>query len=103
MQFDVHPNPIRSARGAWPLVMVVESDASATGSARLVAPMLPAGGMISRTGRVMPEVAMHEGLYRVAFREMTSLPAAALGAVLGSASASRDPLLAAVDFVFFGI
>jgi hypothetical protein len=51
----------------------------------------------------MPEVAIHEGLYRVAFREMTSLPAAALGAVLGSASASRDPLLAAVDFVFFGI
>jgi hypothetical protein len=103
MQFDVHLNPVRSARDAWPLVMVVESDVSATGTARLVAPMLPAGGAISRTGRVMPEVAMPDGRYRVAFREMTSLPAAALGAVIGSAAAGRDHLLAAVDFVFFGI
>lgn len=71
-QFDVHPNPIRAARAAYPWVAVMQSPFADASRERIVAPLV----------------------------RRDAFPASAPA---GSLARHRVEILAAIDYLFFGI
>jgi toxin CcdB len=101
-QFDVFTNPITRVRRPFPLVVVLQADLARTAGERMVAPLAPAplpGG----TGKVFPVVTF-AGVEHVVFvPQMSSLAAVDLRNHRGQLSAYRSEILAAIDYLFFGV
>ena len=75
-QFDVFASPVASARRAWPLVVELQSNYAHDARDPIIAPMVPALGGVNRRSLSLAE---------------------------GSIAAARNELLAAVDYLFFGL
>lgn len=100
-QFDVHRTRGDAARLA-PFLVVMQTDFLADLASVVVVPMRPAklhGKIVSR----LHVATDFEGQpHVVAPEQMIALPRSELGPRAGSVARQRQPLLAAVDFVFLG-
>jgi hypothetical protein len=103
MQHELFPNPNARSRRAYPLVVVLQPDI-AEGESRLVAPLAPHTGPLTRaTSRALPLVDHDGGHYAVALPLISSLPRNQLRHAVGSLAQYRGDLTRALDWLFFGI
>lgn len=103
MQFDGHPNPVASARRAFPFVAVMQSDLAETGRDRVVAFLAPQADLPRANGRLMPIVEVRSGRYALLLPSLTSVRASDLHAPMGNVGASRDRIIEALDWLFLGV
>jgi len=102
-QFEVYANPIAAARSAYPLVIVLPSEFTAGGHDTIVAPLAPRAAMGRVTGRLVPLLTVGAIDYAVIVPALTSVRARDLQTPVHSAARSRADLLAAIDYLFFGV
>jgi toxin CcdB len=105
-QFDVYANPIANARRAYPFVVAMQSDFTVNGTEQLVAPIAPLGPIEpgqTTARRVMPVVALGGNEHIVLVPRLTVMRSKDLLEKVNSIATARTELLAAVDYLFFGV
>lgn len=102
-QFDVHLNPVVSARASYPYVVAMQAEFAATAIEQIVAPMAVKNALIASPGRLIPSVTIEGYEHVVLVPNLTAMRTRDLGTRIGSVASSRAPLLAAIDYLFFGI
>jgi toxin CcdB len=103
MQRDLYANPNARSRSAFPLVVVLQADAT-EGDTRLIAPLAPHVGPLARTAsRALPLIDHDQKRYAVTLSLISSLPQRQLRDAVGSLAAHRDDITRALDWLFFGI
>src|ERR1700735_185242 len=102
-QFDVFVNPFASVRRAYPFVVAMQSDLTINGAEQLVAPIASNDYEQSSIRRVMPVVALQGNDRVVLVPRLTVIRSRDLIEKVGSIAAARTELLAAIDYLFFGV
>jgi toxin CcdB len=102
-QFDVFSNPIGRARGAYPLVVVLQSDIARDSRERVVAPLVPRGSLPKIAGRLTPIVTIESTPHVVMIPALAVVRGADLVTRVASLADARADLLDAIDYLFFGI
>ena len=102
-QFDVFPNPIAAARRAYPFVVALQSDFAQHARQQIVAPLVPLAWMPTAFSRLTPIVALDGAEHVVLVPALTGLLARDLKERSVSIAAARSELLAAIDYLFFGV
>ncbi len=102
-QFDVFPNPIASGRRAYPFVVALQSDFAQYASQQIVAPLVPLDLIPKVVSRLTPIVALDGAEHIVLIPALTGMQTRDLKERSGSVAAARSELLAAIDYLFFGV
>lgn len=102
-QFDVYINPIPQARRAYPYVAVIQSDLAETGRERIVAPLVPKARLTGTVGRLTPHVRVSDVDHVLLIPNMAGVAARDLRELRGQLKAHRDPIVAALDYLFLGV
>lgn len=102
-QFDVFPNPIAAARRAYPLVVTLQSDFAVDARIQIVAPVVPRELMPTVASRVTPRVVVEGGEHLVLVPALTGIRARDLQGRSCSIASARSEVLAAIDYLFFGV
>lgn len=102
-QFDVHPNPDRTSRAQYPLVICLQSALLANRAFQVVAPLVPRSGLATRTSRLAPLVTIDDAEYAVLVTSLETLPDNLLSRRIANLSQHRDALLGAIDLLFYGV
>jgi toxin CcdB len=102
-QFDVFVNPIALARDAYPFVMVLQSEFAATAAQQIVAPLVPKAAMPALAGRLTPVMTFEALEYVLLVPALTGIRMRDLTRRAGSLAAARPAVLAAIDYLFFGL
>jgi len=102
-QFDAHRNPVTKAERAYPFVVVLQSDLAQSGRERVVAPAAPRSAFPDIAGRLIPIVQIKRQEFVLLISSMTTIPAHGLGNAVVSLADRRDDILAAIDYLFFGV
>jgi toxin CcdB len=102
-QFDVFPNPFSMARRAYPFVVSLQSDFALNESDQIVAPLVPMHSMPKSAGRLTPGVTVNGAEHVVIVPRLTAMRTRDLGQCVSSIASSRGDLLAAIDYLFFGV
>jgi toxin CcdB len=102
-QFDVFVNPLATVRHAYPFVVAMQSEFTINGAEQLVAPI--ASHDYGQTGirRVTPVVALQGNDHVVLVPRLTVMRSHDLVQKVSSIAAARTELLAAIDYLFFGV
>lgn len=103
MQFDVFVNPIAAARRAYPYVVVMQSDFAQGARDQIVAPLAPRASLGQTAGLLTPVVAIDSSDYAVLVPALAGVRRRDLGECISSLADARDKLLAAIDYLFFGV
>lgn len=99
-QFDVYKNP---RKGAFPLLVDVQSDVLERLATRIVVPLTPPKRYGSKPITRLNPVTIDGGAYVLVFQELAGIPVASLGQRVGSLADRRTELIAALDLLFTGI
>lgn len=75
MQYDVYRNPVPRARGAYPFVIVLQSDLAETGRDRAVAMVAKRSDMGEVAGKLTPIAALEGEDHVLIIPSLTSLRA----------------------------
>jgi toxin CcdB len=102
-QFDVYANPLAHARLYYPYVVAMQSDFPNTASDQIVAPLAPKASMVKVAGRLTPLVAINGVDHVVLVPRLTPIRSNDLARSLCSIATARGDLLAAIDYLFFGV
>lgn len=102
-QFDVFRNPVTGARRAYPFVVVLQSDVAQLGRERAVAPLAPRKAFPEIAGRLTPIVRVQRQEHVLLVTSLTTLPAQSLRDSVATLADRRHDILAAVDYLFFGV
>jgi toxin CcdB len=102
-QFDVFVNPLANSRRAYPFVAAMQSDIASSSSDQIVAPLAPTASMPRAAGRLTPIVAVNGVDHVVVVPRLTPLRSRDLAARVSSIAPARRDLLAAIDYLFFGV
>jgi toxin CcdB len=102
-QFDVYVNPIVAARRVYPFVVAMQSEIANYGRDQIVAPLAPRASMPKVAGRLTPTVAVNGSDHVVVVPGLTAIRARDLAQSIGSIGSARSNLLAAIDYLFFGV
>jgi toxin CcdB len=102
-QFDVFVNPVAAIRRAYPFVVVLQSDFAPAAQHQIIAPLVPLEAMTRVAGRLTPIVALDGLKHTVLVHALTGVRAHHLKERRGSIASARNDLLAAIDFLFFGV
>ena len=102
-QFDVFDNPILAARRAYPFVVAMQSDFASHTTDQIVAPLVPSASLTKASGRLTPTVAVNGADHAVLVPRLTAMRTADLAKRVGSVAFARGELLAAIDYLFFGV
>ena len=102
-QFDVFRNPVVAARRAYPLVVVLQSEVAQLGRDRAIAPLAPRGAFPEISGRLTPVVHVERKEYVLLITSLTTIPAQGLRDGVASLAERRHDILAALDYLFFGV
>jgi toxin CcdB len=102
-QFDVFPNPIASTRRAYPFVVALQSDFAQFAREQIVAPLVPRELMPTVISRLTPVVALEGAEHIVLVPALTGMQARDLKQSSGSIASARSEVLAAIDYLFFGV
>ncbi len=103
MQFDVFVNPIAAARRAYPHLVVLQSDIAQALTHDIVAPIVPRDSLKSVSGRMNPGVSVESVDGVVLVSALTTIRRSDLKRPMATLASERDTLLAAVDYLFFGV
>jgi toxin CcdB len=102
-QFDVFVNPLPIARRAYPFVVVMQADIARNASDQIVAPLAPKASMPKGSGRLTPVVAVNGSEHIVIVPRLAAIRSRDLIESQCSIAGARRDLLAAVDYLFFGV
>ena len=102
-QFDVFVNPIPAARRAYPFVVALQSDFAQSAQQQIVAPLVPLRFMPATAGRLTPIVSVEGQEHVVLVPALTGIRSHDLAQRHCSVAAARGALLAAIDYLFFGV
>ena len=102
-QFDVFVNPFESARRGYPFVVAMQSDFTINGAEQLVAPIASIEYPRSASRRLMPVVALQGNDHVVVVPRLTVIRSRDLVEKVSSIATARTELLAAIDYLFFGV
>jgi len=103
MQFDVFVNPIVAARRAYPYVVVLQSDFAQGAREQIVAPAVPRKSLAKVAGRLTPVVLIESSEHVVLVPALAGVRRSDLNQRVSSLAAARTDLLAAIDYLFFGV
>jgi toxin CcdB len=100
-QFDLHRNP---RRGAFPLLLDVQSDLLARLETRVVVPLMTVRRYGAKPITRLNPLATIDGVsYVMLFQELAAVPPDAVGPKVGSLADRRTELVAALDLLFTGV
>jgi toxin CcdB len=102
-QFDVFENPFATARRAYPFVVAMQSDFTVNGAEQLVAPIASLDFGPPATRRVMPVVELRGHDHVVVVPKLAVMRSRDLIEKVSSVASARNELLAAIDYLFFGV
>jgi len=102
-QFDVFVNPLPIARRAYPFVVVMQADIARNASDQIVAPLAPDASMPKGSGPLTPVVAVNGRDLIVIVPRLTAIRSRDLIESQCSIASARRDLLAAIDYLFFGV
>jgi toxin CcdB len=102
-QFDVLVNPISATRRAYPFVVLLQSDLMRDASDQLVAPLVPYKSMSKIAGRLAPIIEFQGSEHVALVPAMMGVRSRDLTERCGSIAFARSELLAAIDYLFFGV
>jgi toxin CcdB len=102
-QFDVFVNPIPTARRAYPFVVTLQSDVAQGAHQQIVAPLVSHESMPKSPGKLTPLVSLEGSAHAVLIPALTGIRSADLSQLRCSVAAARGEILAAIDYLFFGI
>jgi toxin CcdB len=102
-QFDVFPNPIATTRRAYPFVVALQSDFAVDARTQIVAPLVPLERMPKVISRLTPVVTLEGSEHLVLVPALAGMAARDLKQRRCSIAAARSQVLAAIDFLFFGV
>jgi toxin CcdB len=102
-QFDVFVNPLASASRAYPFVVSMQSELTVNGPEQLVAPIASKDYGQSSIRRIIPVVTVQGSDHVVLVPRLTVMRSRDLIQRVGSVAAERAELLAAIDYLFFGV
>jgi toxin CcdB len=102
-QFDVFPNPIAAIRRAYPFVVALQSDFAQFARQQIVAPLVPVERMPRVISRLTPIVAFEGAEHMILVPALTGMQSRDLKERSGSIAAARSEVLAAIDYLFFGV
>lgn len=102
-QFDAYANPVAAARRAYPYVVILQSAVAGHGRDTIVAPLAPSAAFMPVTGRLTPVVPLDASDYVVIIPALTSVRTGDLDTLAGSLLRYRTELMAAIDYLFFGV
>ena len=102
-QFDVYLNPVAPGRRAYPFVVALRSDLAADLRDEIVAPLALRATIPGGAGRVTPVVEIDGDAYIILVPKMTVIPSRDLVRRHVAIPAARADILAAIDYLFFGI
>jgi toxin CcdB len=102
-QFDVYANPLLTARRAYPFVVAMQSDIANFANEQIVAPLAPKTAVPNIAGRLAPTVVVDELEHIVLIPRLTTIRSRDLAHSVASIASSRRDLLAAIDYLFFGV
>jgi toxin CcdB len=100
-QFDVVANPEASEAAHRPFLVVLQSDLVSGLRSTVVAPLIPRERMTGAT-RMNPIVTVEGREFWLATHELFAVDRRMLRATVANLAASRDAIIAALDFVFTG-
>ena len=100
-QFDVFINPI--AIPAYPFVVAMQSELTINGSEQLVAPIASVDYRRLPVRRIIPVVAVQGNDHLVLVPRLAVMRSRDLIHKVDSIAAARAELLAAIDYLFFGV
>lgn len=102
-QFDVYANPLPAARHAYPYLVLLQSDVTADGRDRIVAPLALRRSLTPVAGRLTPVVRLGTTEYVVLVHALTAIRTRDLVDAHGTLAESRAEMLAAIDYLYFGV
>jgi len=102
-QFDLFVNPVTAIRRAYPFVVVLQYDFAPGARDLVIAPLAPTQSMPKVAGRLTPIVSLDGVMHTVLVHALTGMPARDLREFKGSIADARGDLLAAIDYLFFGV
>jgi toxin CcdB len=102
-QFDVFANPIATTRRAYPFVVCLQSDFAQNSRDQIVAPLAPIGLIPKIISRLTPIVALDGVEHMVLVPALTGMRLRDLTKHHASLASARSELLAAIDYLFFGV
>jgi toxin CcdB len=102
-QFDVFANPIAEIRRAYPFVVVLQSDLVWNVREPIVAPVVPRQLLSTIAGRLAPIVAFNGSEHVVLVPALMGVASRDLTQRHGSLVSARNEMMAAIDYLFFGV
>ena len=102
-QFDVFVNPSPRSRAAYPFVVLVQSEWATDGREQIVAPLARRTDFDGSGQRLAPVVEIDGSEYVALVPALAVVPSRLLKSVVGSVLTERKALLAAIDYLFFGL
>ncbi|HEX3396180.1 MAG TPA: CcdB family protein [Steroidobacteraceae bacterium] len=102
-QFDVYVNPVPAGRRAYPFVVAMQSDITLDTKEQIVAPLAPRASMREVFGHLTPRVDVHGSEYIALVTRLNAIRSRDLAPSIGSVASARRDLLAAIDYLFFGV
>jgi toxin CcdB len=102
-QFEVFANPVTRSRASYPFVVVLQADVARGGRERAVAPVAPRAAFPMVAGRLTPIMAIERDEFVLLVTSVTTIPVQSLGRAIASLADRRDDILAAIDYLFFGV
>jgi toxin CcdB len=102
-QFDVFTNSIAATRSAYPLVVALQSNIAHSAHDQIVAPLVPVRLIAKVISRLTPIVVWDGAEHMVLVPALTGIRARDLRELRGSIASERYVVLAAIDYLFFGV
>jgi toxin CcdB len=103
VQFDVFVNPIAAARRHYPFVVVLQSDFVDGAREQIVAPLVPRKSLSAIAGRLTPIVVVKSSELVVLVPALAGVRRSDLKECVASLAPARTEVLAAIDWLFFGV
>lgn len=102
-QFDVFVNPAPKARRAYPFVLSLQANLALTTDTQIVAPLVPRLSVDAVFGRLTPVVKFEDAEFVAMIHSLGRVRSRDLVQKRDSLASARGDLLAAIDYLFFGI
>jgi toxin CcdB len=102
-QFDVFANAIPATRRAYPFLVALQSNIAQSAHDQIVAPLVPLELIPKVISRLTPIVVWDGVEHMVLVPALTGMRLRDLAVKRGSIASARSEVLAAIDYLFFGI
>jgi toxin CcdB len=102
-QFTVYRNKNARSKGAFPLLVDVQSDLLEDLQTRVVIPLSKVAALTKRpVSQLTPMIEFEDASYVLVTPQLAGIARSELGSATGSLATSRDTILAAMDFLLLG-